>query len=50
MKSAMNMEHGKVGVMIQTGKSIISLEPGSTQIKALLIGEDHQPIPDVICL
>jgi len=38
------MEHDKIGMMIQTGKSIISLEPGSTQIKAMLISGHHQLI------
>ncbi|MEW9052844.1 MAG: hypothetical protein AB2392_16910 [Neobacillus sp.] len=29
---------------IQSGKTVLGIELGSTRIKAVLMGEDHQPI------
>ncbi len=30
--------------MIEDGKAVLGIELGSTRIKAVLIGEDHQPV------
>jgi len=40
----MASEQDKIKTATQAGKAILGIELGSTRIKAILIGEDHQPI------
>jgi sugar (pentulose or hexulose) kinase len=37
----MNMDHNDIKREIETGKTVLGIEFGSTRIKAVLIGEDH---------
>lgn len=38
------MNHEAIAAWIDSGKSVLGIEFGSTRIKAVLIGEDHAPI------
>ncbi len=38
------MNHGEILKAIESGKTVLGIELGSTRIKALLIGEDHTPL------
>src|SRR5512134_237685 len=40
----MNMNQNDIQKAIESGKTALGIEFGSTRIKAVLIGEDHQPI------
>jgi len=40
----MKMDQNAIIKAIQTGKTVLGIEFGSTRIKAVLIGEDHAPI------
>jgi sugar (pentulose or hexulose) kinase len=40
----MNMDRNDIQIAIETGKTALGVEFGSTRIKAVLIGEDHTPI------
>jgi len=40
----MNMNHNDIQKAIESGKTTLGIELGSTRIKAVLIGEDHTPI------
>ncbi len=37
----MNMERNDIKKAIESGKTVLGIEFGSTRIKAVLIGEDH---------
>ena len=38
------MNQNEIQETIKSGKAVLGIELGSTRIKAVLIGEDHQPI------
>ena len=38
------MDHNDTRQAIESGKTVLGIEFGSTRIKAVLIGEDHTPI------
>src|SRR5512140_1215614 len=40
----MNMEQNEAQKAIESGKTVLGVEFGSTRIKAVLIGEDHAPL------
>jgi sugar (pentulose or hexulose) kinase len=40
----MNMNQNDTQIAIESGKTVLGIELGSTRIKAVLIGEDHMPI------
>jgi len=40
----MNMNQNDIKKAIESGKTVLGIEFGSTRIKAVLIGEDHKPI------
>src|ERR1051325_1731499 len=40
----MNMDRNDTQKAIESGKTVLGIEFGSTRIKAVLIGEDHMPI------
>src|SRR5512138_1369120 len=40
----MNMDRNEIQKAIESGKTALGVEFGSTRIKAVLIGEDHAPI------
>jgi sugar (pentulose or hexulose) kinase len=40
----MSMNHNDIQKAIESGKTVLGIELGSTRIKAVLIGEDHAPI------
>jgi sugar (pentulose or hexulose) kinase len=40
----MNMNQNDIQKAIESGKTVLGIEFGSTRIKAVLIGEDHMPI------
>ncbi len=40
----MNMNRNDTQEAIDSGKTVLGIEFGSTRIKAVLIGEDHTPI------
>jgi activator of 2-hydroxyglutaryl-CoA dehydratase len=40
----MNMDQNDIRNAIESGKTALGIELGSTRIKAVLIGEDHTPI------
>ena len=40
----MNVHHGNIQKAVESGKTVLGIEFGSTRIKAVLIGEDHRPI------
>jgi sugar (pentulose or hexulose) kinase len=40
----MNMDRNDIQKAIESGKTVLGVEFGSTRIKAVLIGEDHMPI------
>src|ERR1700690_4296212 len=40
----MNMDRNDIQKAIESGKTVLGVEFGSTRIKAVLIGEDHTPI------
>jgi sugar (pentulose or hexulose) kinase len=40
----MNMNQNDIQKAIESGKTVLGIEFGSTRIKAVLIGEDHKPI------
>jgi sugar (pentulose or hexulose) kinase len=40
----MNMDRSDIQKAIESGKTVLGIEFGSTRIKAVLIGEDHVPI------
>lgn len=40
----MSMEQNEIQKAIESGKTVLGIEFGSTRIKAVLIGEDHTPI------
>src|SRR5919108_5593813 len=40
----MNMDRNDIQIAIESGKTALGIEFGSTRIKAVLIGEDHMPI------
>src|SRR5690349_24938563 len=40
----MNMDQNNIQKAIESGKTALGIEFGSTRIKAVLIGEDHTPI------
>jgi hypothetical protein len=40
----MNMNRNDIQKAIESGKTVLGIELGSTRIKAVLIGEDHTPI------
>jgi sugar (pentulose or hexulose) kinase len=40
----MNMDRNDIQKAIESGKTVLGIELGSTRIKAVLIGEDHLPI------
>src|SRR5689334_9515610 len=40
----MNMDQNNIQKAIESGKTVLGVEFGSTRIKAVLIGEDHMPI------
>jgi sugar (pentulose or hexulose) kinase len=40
----MNIDRNDIQKAIENGKTVLGIELGSTRIKAVLIGEDHQPI------
>jgi sugar (pentulose or hexulose) kinase len=40
----MNMDRDDIRTAIESGKTVLGVEFGSTRIKAVLIGEDHMPI------
>jgi sugar (pentulose or hexulose) kinase len=40
----MNMDQNDIQKAIESGKTVLGIELGSTRIKAVLIGEDHAPI------
>jgi len=40
----MNMDQDEIQKAIESGKTVLGIELGSTRIKAVLIGEDHAPI------
>jgi sugar (pentulose or hexulose) kinase len=40
----MNMNRNDIQTTIESGKTVLGIELGSTRIKAVLIGEDHKPL------
>jgi len=40
----MNMDQDEIQKAIESGKTVLGIELGSTRIKAVLIGEDHAPL------
>ncbi|MBN1122649.1 MAG: FGGY-family carbohydrate kinase [Anaerolineae bacterium] len=40
----MNMNRNDIRKAVESGKTVLGIEFGSTRIKAMLIGEDHKPI------
>jgi activator of 2-hydroxyglutaryl-CoA dehydratase len=38
-----NMDKNEIAKSIESGKTVLGIELGSTRIKAVLIGEDHAP-------
>ncbi len=38
------MDKNEIKKSIESGKTVLGIELGSTRIKAVLIGEDHAPI------
>src|SRR5678815_5501256 len=40
----MNMDQNDIQKAIESGKTVLGIELGSTRIKAVLIGEDHTPL------
>jgi sugar (pentulose or hexulose) kinase len=40
----MNMNRNEIQKAIESGKTVLGIELGSTRIKAVLIGEDHKPL------
>ena len=40
----MNRDRNAIQKAIESGKTVLGIEFGSTRIKAVLIGEDHMPI------
>jgi sugar (pentulose or hexulose) kinase len=45
----MNMDRNDTQKAIESGKTVLGIEFGSTRIKAVLIGEDHAPIASGSC-
>jgi sugar (pentulose or hexulose) kinase len=45
----MNMDRSDIQKAIESGKTVLGIEFGSTRIKAVLIGEDHAPIASGSC-